>query len=317
MPRVTLTTSGPNAIEYYEYPDGYGEAFQPEGTECVRRLACAWEDREGFKDDIVGLTLAGFDPGTGRLRRYVPDEHPWFSGMYAVTCRLAEKQGVPNQDAQGRLTFDLRTAAGAINDAGSGDSTGYAVYDVGYRRTNLFFKSDEDTTSELDRWVLRRGRDSTESLTIPGMSYVYGALNDAGLPAGTLIPANVAGSPITGDTAKQFPFGTYTWEWFVVPQVPYDKIRAGLGKINSVAFDANFGNWPAETMYLQSAEYEPAQHASSYYYYTIKYTFIYRPTGWNKVFNRTYADFFKVIDKSSGTKGIYTTYDMHELFKFV
>jgi hypothetical protein len=321
---ITLRTTGTNQVLYWERPDGASENWTPEGSECVRRLACQWKDRIKFRDDILGTTLPGYDGTTGKLRREIPDQHPWFTGMWAVGMSLADKQGYHNQDSAGRMTMDQAADVGTRLPAGQGDGTGYAVYDVRYRRPNFSINSDQNAATELSRYCVRTGRSSTESMTIPGQAYQWGAAGDAGepgAPTGAAIPTVVpafAGSPLTGDTTIALAGGEFCIEWLMVPQVNWAKIKAALlAPVNSTAFDTAYGNWPAQTLFLRSVEYTPAQHATGLFFWTHKFTWLYKPTGWNKIYSRAHQDFFKVIDRKTATKGIFLTSDHHELFKFV
>jgi hypothetical protein len=220
-------------------------------------------------------------------------------------------------DALGRMTVDAVSADGSRVAAGAGDGSGYAVYEVRYRRPNFDIEKDADITSELGRYCVRTGRSCVENLVIPGQSFQWGDENDVGSPAGTGIPADIAESPIAGDSIVPIAGGDFCIEWLQVPEVNWSKIKAALAApINSAAFDVEFGNWPAETLFLRSVEYTPAQHASSYFYWTHKFTWLYKPQGWNKLYSRSEQDFFKVVDRSTGLRGIFTSSDHHELFKF-
>jgi len=317
MAAIDLTTTGFYQIGYTEDPDGYGESWVPDAVEVTRTYVTPWLTKFKFVTDMVGWAGTTPDPATGKLSRYLPNVDPDYPKLYCSSCVLVDKRGVPNQDSQGRLTYDQRDAAGAILDAGSGDGSGLAAYKCSFRRFRYYLVEDAAAASELDRYVVRLYKPNVENLTLPGQAFNWGGASETGTPAGAAIPTlladpDFADSPIPGDTAKRFGTLALRYEWYQVPIIPLANIQAALGCVNSATFD-NY--WPAQTLLMLPPEITPVMHPTSEPYFTIVYNFVYRPKGWNKLYSRKYSDFFKVVSKADSSKGIYETYDFGNLFK--
>lgn len=290
---VPLITSGVYGVEYFEYPDGYGEAWQPDAVSCSRLCAVEWNLRFKFVLDMIGWADEDLDPDTGRIVRHTPEVHPWFPDMFVRSCVLRDRQGVPNQDALGRITFDERDAEGDIIGPGGGDGSGWAVYEVNYFRPNYSIKNDSDIFSELERYVIRNYRTSQQMLTLPSQAFQFGSVADG-------VPASIADSAIPGDQTR--PFGTMQliYDWIMVPEPPWSVVRDQLGRVNQFSFDTEYGDWPAETLLFESAEFTPKQHASADYLWDVRYVFTFRADGWNRFYSRTENNFYKVVARNPG-----------------
>lgn len=309
-----LLTGGKYDVTYYEVPDLYAESWRPDGVQHARGCRVQWSERFEFVQSILGVA-DGIDPATGRIRRYLPHEHPAFPGMYAVDCNLSDRLGVPNQDGDGVITFDQRSAAGAAPALGSGDSSGWAVYTVTYSRPNFSVLADDEITSEKQRFVLKLYKFATEMLTLPGQAFKWDALASVGLPAnnpGVAVPASQAGNPLAADITKPFPTQPITYQWLQVPfnSVLAAKFATAIGRVNASAWESH----GAETLLLQSVEVTPKQHAGSAFLYQVDFGFIKRPTGWNKIYNRTAGNVLPVVNVTGGQPSIYATYDFDLLF---
>lgn len=315
-----LTTQGVYAVSYYEDAEGYRETWREDGVEVVRTCRVRWDLRGNFLADMLGWTEADPDPNTGRLKRHLPEKHPTYSWLYAMGADMKGWRGIPGQDSQGRLQIDERTAAGAAPTLGASAGNGWAVYEVTYRPPDAYMKQDDEISSELERFVVRDYRFAIENLTLPGQGFKYGTAGETGQPAGTAIPAGVAGKTIPGQTIRPFPTMTIQYTWRQLPQINLDKIQAAMGKVNSATFDntpgvANTG-FGAETLLFHSVEARRKRHATSDYYFELVFSFLYRATGWNKLYHRSESTFFKVVDVAGSGNGIYQTYAFADLFKF-
>jgi len=234
-----------------------------------------------------------------------------------VSCVLADRLGVESQDDQGRVLFRQRDAQGNVpTDPTFGG--GYAVYDVAYRTVQFDVKADDEITTEMERYLIRRPKYALENLTIPSQSFQWGAAGETGNPAGDAIPndGNLPGSAIAGDTTKPFPTVALTYSWVQVPKLPSATILAHLGKVNAAAFDASYGNYPAETLLFLSVEPTPVVHGTGQVYWDLNFQLLYRPTGWNKLFKpgSSYGTFYKVVNRNTGEPSIYDTFTMTDLF---
>lgn len=312
MSAVTLITNGQYGITYTEDPTGYREQWSEGGAEVTRTLRCAWSDRYKFVLDLLGYTNVDPDEN-GKMIRQIPEQHPFYTWMYAVSANLRGYLGVAGQDSFGVMQVDAKSADGSTAVDGSFSGTGYAVYDVTYRMPEYQIKKDTERTTELDRFVIRDYKYSIENLRLPGQGFAWGALADTGSPAGTAIPSSIATKAIPQPTTKPFPTSTLIYTWLQVPQIYPSKLSAALGKVNSTAFDTSSGNFSAETLLFNSVEIRRVRHANSTYYWQLAYQFIYRATGWNKLYSRVGEDFYKVT-KASGAGGIYDTYEFANLF---
>jgi hypothetical protein len=313
---VQLKTLGTYAVNYREYTDGYGENFSPDSSALTRICAVQWSQRRNFVWDMVGWTEAAPDSITGRLNRHLPEAHPLDSRFRVRSCVLRDKQGVPNQDAFGALTFDLRNGDGSLPINGESPGSGWAVYEVTYHLFNYNFVDNTTILSELDRYVIRNYKLNVENLTFPGQSFQWGSTGDAGQPAGTTIPMAIGGHAAPGDL--YVPDGTVllSYEWLQLPYPPWTNILNGVGKVNSGAFDSNYGTYPAETLLMLPPEVMPRQYPAGYFYWDVRYQFLYRNRGFNKAWSRSQSDFFKLVRVNDTSHGPFITYDFAKLFNY-
>jgi hypothetical protein len=314
MAAIPLTTGGLYDVTYYEVPDLYSESWRPGSPTLVRGCRVQWEERDLFVLDILGF-VEGVDPDTGRIQRRLPHQHPFYDDFWAVECNMSDRLGVPNQAADGTITFDERDPDGSVNDAGLGDGTGWAVYSVTYTKPNFDILADGAVASEAERYVIRLPKFAIEMLTLPGQAFKWAASGQVGLPAdnpGVAVPVSQGGNPLSADITKAFPTQPVVYQWLQVPLTDAleAKFATAIGRVNDAAWDDH----GAETLLLQSVEVEPSQHAGGQFLWTVSLHMVKRPSGWNKIYNRTAGNVIPVVNVTGGQPSIYNTYDFNLLF---
>lgn len=322
---VPLVTQGQNQVTYYEAP-AYRETWAVDGVELSRHLRVAWSKRFAFLADMVGY--ANWDGVQATFSRQIPEPDLYFKWMSCVSCTLVETLGVPNQDpVTGNIIYNERNAAG-IDD---GVADGWAVYECKFKPLYYNLVADAQTTSELQRYVQRDLKFSTDSLTIPGQSLQWDNTD--------LDWTASAGTVIAEPSAKVFPYSTFIYQWFQVPgdpatgMLPLFNIVNTLGKVNTADFDSGYGPWtsttgttkcfPAGTLLLANVEARRVRAAASQPLWNITYQFLHRPNyvsannlykGHNGLFNRFANLFLTVKARVMGQPAIYATADFTKLF---
>ena len=330
MPAIELTTGGYHDIPYREAYEGQGEAWRPDGPELQRRVKVPWASRREAVLDFVGWTSTGIDTAAGLLTRYPPHRHPWFPDFYCTEATLEGIIGVALQDEEGRYSVDLRGANGSLVENGEGEGDGWAVYRLTYRKPSFaMIGNSEVSSTELERYVFRREKATYESVTLPGQAFMFGGVGDPGspeelpgTPEGDGVPADIANTGINGDTVMMLATGELNLEWYQIPESVYwgilrPKLLLAQGRVSSEFFDADRLNYPDGTLLFLTWDMTLRQGASEDRYVDLVLKFAFRKKGWNKIYSRAATAFFKVIDKKTGQRGIYETYDFNELFSFV
>lgn len=336
------TTTGRNGVTYWVLPE-IQERWSPDGVELIRRLRCHWSDRQNFAEDLLGYHV--WDQSSATFQRSLPEEDFDYTDHFAVDMHLVEAQAWLGEDVLGDPHYYQDDQAG--NDP-SGKTDGFAVYDVTFKPLMYDVIDDGDVSSELQRFVERDEKNSSESLRLPGQTFQWGNLNDTGQPPGQGVPAGLMangstspGATIAEPTTRLVGISTLQYRWHLVPGrkvgnlyvLPRKNIQAGISCVNSTNFDAGFGpvlsggQWvfPPETLLFESMEARRVRSAGGQILFEVTYNFVYRATGWNKALRRDPGnvaspplDYFKIIVKgSSGNEGPYQTYEFANLFKFV
>lgn len=229
------------------------------------------------------------------LSRSPPAQHWRWPWMYAVSCELVKGQGAYGPDRLAAL-YDgsgnpLLDGNGnpvppphsiAFFDSATGSDGLSALVKVTYRSTEGLYEvlTDEemlavpDTKGELERWVVRERQPSVQFLPLQGQPITF----YEGPAAGGQIPEQAKG-------VIEF-LSELRYSWLDVPDVPWDAIKAAVGRVNLNPFDgAGNGAWPTydpETLLMQAPKIKRHRTAVGRVSWDIDYVFIHRPNGWNK-----------------------------------
>lgn len=291
-----------NEIEYEEIAEGYSENWQTKQSSVTRILRVAHDDASAFVSDMLGFAIAG----AGSITRFLPESHPDFGSLYAVSC-------------------DLVGGFGAFDQTGPSDCIRFEklTYRVTYQSLPYAIREDGDITdeaaAELSRYVERKLDFSVENFTIPpGNTYKF---YDA-------TPSNRRAVHQAIPKAAPTQDAVYIWHRVPLESVPFAKINAALGKVNGVAFDTSVDglNAPKWTMLFVAAEYDRYYGPGGNWEVNLTYRFAYKnngddpnnadyQAGWNHIYAPLNYEFRLVSSDGTYTgTPIYEEFDLNTLF---
>lgn len=215
-------------MDYMELRDTGTESYTPGDSSATRIFMVRWDRREDFLADLLGYSAIN-STGNG-INRTIPDEHPDLDLFFAMTAQVTKGLGV--------LSEQPNNAASFTN----------AVITTEYKPRPYAVLPDTAITTELDRYVERPMTVAANFLTLQGTMEFVSA------PSGVIIqnPPNKLSSQIN-----------FQYIWHEVPADPnhpfippnFTAMNNCLGRVNSVTFDADVLNAPAETVLFLG--YEP------------------------------------------------------------
>lgn len=240
----------------------YKESWTPQLVNSSFVAKVAWEDANNFITDMIGEHR---QVGT-KLRRYNPEQHPFFPNLYCVGVELVRNLGV--------LTYDA-TANNAVEYEQCEYNCTFAafLYDV---------KEDADVDSnsrkELIRYVERRSKQVGQSLQANGLFEYVTAPHDA----------------IPTPPSIHIPYKEVKHVWRYVPG-PIENLRdvadAMYGKTNLTAFDVNYdlknpagGYNPGTLMYLGMDEDPVPSTPAGNRLFHITHNYAFFRYGWDSVY---------------------------------
>lgn len=290
---MPVPTTDDGFIQYQEH-EGASESWDHERNEASRTLRCPWNQRAEFM-----ASMLGFPTNIGPvLLRALPEVHPDYEWMRAARCELINGLGYPGAGSAGQLAYKVRDSQGNASN-----TPGYAVYRVTYRGFNYEFHQDAEAQAspigEMCRYVERLQTYAGESVTYPDGSFQWGP------GEGTFTDKTIFEAVPRNLLTKQL-----TYIWHQVPLVPNTAIENCIGRVNSAVFD---GRYPVNTLLFIAPEVEPIFDVVGNVIFNIKYQFIYRSDGWNKLLAPD-GRFRAVVRKADTTKSIYETADFAQLF---
>jgi hypothetical protein len=254
--------------------------------------------RPSFLDSLLGWSYLD---GANAIHRILPDEHPDIANFFACDASV-----------QGRGELDH-------NDNNAIDWT-IAEVTANYKPVPYDVKSDNEITTELDRYVTRIYSFSADYLTIQGnMKWVSRS------PAGQALSSQPGKT--TGTMSMQ-----YVWHEvpgkasnpYVVPN--FNAIISCLGRVNSVPFDPNGADCPAGTVLFIGVDpkMQTPKLTDEVFYWEITLSFLYRnngpgiggeTAGHNYIFDAANNRWDKVTaDGTAGGTPIYGSADLNSLF---
>lgn len=263
-----------------------------------------------FRRGMLGYSKIDAD----RIKRYLPERHPHFEGLYAQQIEFVEPMAVPDQLGDG-ASLSFNELAVRIN----------------YKTLPYMPRHDEavmDSTwgrQEWQRYVVRREDFSVESIILPKAALTWqGDTTSLPEPGAFVTPA-----------------GTAIWTWFQVPATLEDNnawvLPSGLrtnwgtviGKINS----ATFLGYPPKTLLCLAPSYVPVVQPDGTWAFNVNFQCAIRGrqdvTGYDATpgvpspepnWDRLYRPgstpgWYRVVRKDDITKSIYETADFRKLFK--
>lgn len=292
-----------NEIEYEEIAEGYGENWQTKQSSVTRILRVAHGDASTFVSDMLGYAIAG----AGSITRFLPESHPDFGSLYAVSC-------------------DLVGGFGAFDQTGPSECIRFEklTYRVTYQSLPYRVREDGDIfdilAPELSRYVERKRDFAVENLALPPSNAFK--FYDA-------TPANR--QPVMQPLPKAFPTEDWSYTWHRVPleSVPFDTINEASGKVNDQQFDfsqdegLDAATW---TLLFLGAEYERYYGPGGNWEANVTYRFAYRnngddpnnanfQAGWNHFYQPSSRQFRAVTSDGTYTgTPVYEDFDFHRLF---
>lgn len=269
-------------INYTEVFDGSPEEqIGIWDSQVTRKYMVAWNDREEFVEDLLGLPSVK----NGQLSRRIPFGYPSFSsnGPWLYASRVLRTKGVGNRGKDQvvdvsnyekclitalhesrtyKVTPDQAGKIGGIQDEGTLLASGWA-------NSRYVTKLPEPCERQL-------------TLNLGMMRFV----DDAAV--------NAQGQPIGGQAMLQgLPWVLqeqeihYTWHEVPVEAYPNTAITTCMGQVNNATFDG----YPARTLLCRAPKFKPYQTQLGQRLLDIHYTFRFRPNvdkdgvpqGWNAV----------------------------------
>lgn len=301
-----------NQIPYIELPGG-SERFVNDGTECVRRLACYWNQRQDFILDVLGdANVIG-----GKLRRDLPEKHPDFDddsgkifSMWAREMTLVDKAGWPGRDS-GTGALVMHDSAPDYTGVREENGEGLAIYDVLYRPTIEYMLTDEEADAdpylERSRFLIRTFDPGGENLTLPKGLLKFEGDTDANY--------------FTELAPILFPNAILNYHWLMVPVNGFPTNTAlgyfdsgtlvvgAMGSVNSAQFE---GFKPGSLLCLPPQR-QVYIHANTGIYLNVTYQFQYRPQGHSR-FLRNSGLFERLIRIFDPTVGVQQEFDFTKIF---
>lgn len=274
-------------IEYEELARSYGEAASSNNQVRFRILACDWDDREMFQEDMVGIAKNV----AGVFGRNPPNKHSsFYDDYYCVSCELVDVEGPNDQDAtnDGIVEFDK------------------AVFKCRYERLLYRVAADSDVATELDRFVIRKWDYASEMQKIPGIGFYY---------------TDIPGPLNTVDEVPAIPWGYVQLEyiWKQVPVLLAPAISSYQNCMNSVAFDGGL-KWTG----IQAPTFDPKTvlflTAKTVEYYQVDgepvrdivYSMLFRKQPWDQVLAAD-GNWHPIAKKSDNTPP-FQSKDLNQLF---
>ena len=305
-----------------ERPD-YRERFGDDSSQSTRVFDVPWFQRNYWRGQTLGYSLLtqkqvldvfGFPtgdviPNSTYLSRVLPQQHPEQPWLYAIDADLLEGVGIPG--------LNFNTGMIAFYRVEPAFAEGYARFAVTHRALDYDVLSDATVNGdELRRYVSRFETYAAENLTLNGSQYKF---------LGTTQSIQV--NPV-----KLFPTKELTYLWHEVPIVPEKAIKACIGKVNSVAFDANsptlraagiYTGYDPETLLFLAPSWKRYYTKVGTLAYDVSYKFLYRPKdpntgagGWNQFFRGSTFGFQLITsDGTTGGKRVYDKADFAQLFQ--
>lgn len=168
--------------------------FGPDGAGCTRKFSCAWDERFNAAIYFAGAVAQYSLLGDARLSRLMPQADPDFPNWVCTKCEIMPWRFL-----------------GTI-EAGAAGSEAMPEYERAelictYEMVPFELASDEDTLSELDRYVTAPGNTGTEITTetsyigLQGGALAYVTDTGSGRPTNIPIPYSV-GFPETTSKFK-------------------------------------------------------------------------------------------------------------------
>lgn len=286
-----------------ELPD-YREVWEEDNLVCTRTFDVPWSRRKDFVDEMVGFSrnlTDPADPTKGKLTRLVPDQHPEYPWLYAVSAEMFSGVGAYGKNEAGSLI--------AFYDATT-KKEGFARTRVTYRALDYRVASDsavaESAIGERIRYISRFYTYSAENLKLPGSAFRW-----------VTAPQDSIQEP----PPKLFPTKEITLVWHEVPDVPEANIESTIGKVNDASFtdQPNSGRlYEAGTLLFLAPDIKRYRTVTGRVAHRISYKFLFRATGHNKLYRRSTGQFEDVSrDGTTATTAgnrIYDSADFSLLF---
>lgn len=313
----------------YNYLGEYSESYHGDGNSSVFVIQTAWTNAiiAAFAYNMMGAQEV-----TGnKITRLLPAQHPTKTSWYCTRVKLRKGVGAYTSSvpANNAIQFTDPTLTPGTGKAEWECTFSYLPYDV--IQDEIVFANNNGT--ELQRFVERKRKYLNESLVANFHTWRWKTDNNIASP----------NAIIAGVTTRsiQLPTVECRYKWWWVPEAALNEDFWGsmIGKVNRGVFDninpggvidvqqglgaaaqtVLFQNWDMGDR-VWDALGTPCRHP--------ELSFIYRPTGWNKLYRQRRGPnsavkpaFESVVDKATGTKGPYLTVnapdDLDDLFKVV
>lgn len=280
----TLRTCG--GILYAEHETGNAN-FGASDQEIVRILSCRWSDSRQFLNDM--LPTCGICNGQGR--GCGPDQHPVYSHLYCMECKLMKGLGAPVGDGPVKYRD-------VVNDVEGG-----AMYSCYYRSLPY----DVGSGGPLDIFIDKTKAYSAETLTIPGNTYFWADAN--GTP---LVGPNGGNLPLEAQRGIIQPLGAIHYRQMYRPddRGDLDKLVSQyLGTINDSLFDTRY---EPKTLLLLAPDTQRARDVAGNICLHVDFVFALRDGPDNPNWNK----FWRPSDKGyvNVTPDVYKQKDFSKLF---
>jgi hypothetical protein len=305
----------------------YEEEWSEDDSTAVIHWRVPWINNPGFLAWARGYSYNA----AGRMNRIPPAQHPKFPWLYCVNAKLVKGDGAAWIDTDPALIGDgtdptfVPQEMIAFYDNGSGipgvfAGTGSALWRLTYRQLPYAILTDSEMLTngvgeEYHRFTERIETYAIEQLAIPGKQFVF-----------IEGPAGINGQPIDqSGTLKRFATRAIIYRWHDVPDVPEDGLNACVGTVNVTIFDQEWtspnglpvggglpGGYPPETLYCEAPKKERKRNAVGRVTWTMEYTLLYRPSGWNK-FPGQDGEFYRAA--FPGNKPLFKSSEFRQLFQ--
>lgn len=251
LPRASANLDNLLYLQYLEEHRGPKEGFSVGNSVASKTYIVGWPVRSAFLDDLLGYSYLS---GT-TLKRVIPEQHPDYPVFFASDATV-EPMGKSSVGLDGVSNWTA------------------AIINCNFRPAEYAIVKDENTASELDRYVIRTYEPNAEFISLQG-----------GLRFVTPLPGKPEGQVVSSPPGKLI-FGmglNYLWKEvpsktatpFFLPN--FSNIRSAIGKVNSVDFD---GYDPGTVLFLgtESKQIVP-KLGQDIYHWDISYKMVYKRNG--------------------------------------
>lgn len=286
----------------YQWTEDYQDTNGPDGEVITAQLHTPWS-RDNLRLFPTIMKGANFKQNNKIYRDPLPYTHPTKRWLYCTQCDLQGAIGYPAEETADTLikfsTPSTHDTTKAVWEA----QWAYLGYDLA---TDAYKEKLAGTGKELCRFVSRKVKPTVISVPKGGTSFRF--------------TADLA--TIKEPTTVLLAMKELEYTWWHIP-FPYKESTWDglLSKVNSDVFDGRtrgdsgvaFDLYAADTIYFQGyVQSDPFTDPAGNICCNATFTFLYRPTGWNK-FWRPGTGWAAVISLG-GTRKPFTTADLNTIF---